>query len=117
MHARRMIELNGEPVAGGKQPLICTPLIARTRNGVLAEVAKVRPKKPDILEWRVDFFDAIGKTNEFLETEKEIGRAAGNIPVLFPRRSVNEGGEKIALSEDEVVKLYEAVCDSRCVEM
>jgi 3-dehydroquinate dehydratase-1 len=117
MHARKLIELRGEPVADGKHPLICTPLIGRNRDQVLAEAAKVVGKKPDILEWRVDFYDAIGNPSEVIETAKAIRKVAGGIPVLFTRRSINEGGEKISLSEEQVVALYVAVCESESIEM
>ena len=43
--------------------------------------------------------------------------AAGNTPILFTRRSSQEGGEKIALGEPDVVELYAAVCAARCVDM
>ena len=54
------IRLKGRPVGGGAFPLICTPLVGRTRDAVLAEVDAVLPKKPDVLEWRVDFFAVLG---------------------------------------------------------
>ena len=31
MQTAKAIELHGKPVAGGKFPLICTPLVGRTR--------------------------------------------------------------------------------------
>lgn len=117
MENRKLIEINGKPVADGKQPLICTPLIGRNRDQVLAEVNNVVAKKPDLLEWRVDFFEAIGSTADVIDTAKGIKAVAGDIPLLFTRRSIKEGGERIALSEDEVVKLYAAVCESRSVDL
>src|SRR5450830_1906573 len=60
MQTGKPIELHGQPVAGGKFPLICTPLVGRTRDQILAEVQLVLAKKPDILEWRVDFFEGMG---------------------------------------------------------
>jgi 3-dehydroquinate dehydratase I len=117
MENKKLIEVRGRPISDGKRPLICTPLIGRKRDDVLAETAKIVQKKPDLLEWRVDFFDAIGDAAEVIETAKAIRAAAGEIPVLFTRRSIKEGGERIALSEEEVVRLYEAVCGSRCVDL
>ena len=111
------ITLRGKPISGGAVPLICTPLVGRTRDAVRAEVAAIVPKRPDVLEWRVDFFQDIGDAPTVIDTAREIRRAAGDIPVLFTRRSSREGGEKIAISEAQVVDLYREVCAARCVDL
>ena len=46
---------------GGETPLLCTPLVGRTRERLLAEAASVLRQKPDIVEWRVDFFRCGGR--------------------------------------------------------
>ncbi|MFZ4479392.1 MAG: type I 3-dehydroquinate dehydratase [Rhodoferax sp.] len=117
MQTAKPIELHGRPVAGGKFPIICTPLVGRTRDNLLAELQVVLAKSPDILEWRVDFFDGIGDSAAVIALAASIRQAAGEVPLLFTRRSVREGGEKIALSEDEVVALYAAVCESRQIDV
>lgn len=104
-------------MAGGKLPLICTPLVGRTRAEVLAEVAAVLPKAPDLLEWRVDFFAALGDAQAVVDTALAIRAAAGTTPVLFTRRSAREGGQPSTVAEADVVRVHEAVCDARCVEM
>ena len=113
----RRIQLHGRPAGGGAFPLICTPLVGRTRDGVLAEVDAVLPKKPDVLEWRVDFFEALADTRQVLDTARAIRDRAGTIPVMFTRRSAMEGGEKIALADPRVVQLYVDVCASRLVDL
>lgn len=113
----KLIELHGKPVAGGRHPLICTPLVGKTRDEVLAELAAVLPKAPDLIEWRVDFFVALGDTALVIDTARAIKAAAGATPIIFTRRSATEGGEKIALSEASVVALYDAVCAARCVDI
>ena len=117
MKSRKLIEVGGQPVGDRTQPLICTPLIGRNRGQVLAEVHKVLIQKPDLLEWRVDYFEALAQTAEVIATAQDIKAAAGGIPLMFTRRSIKEGGMPIALSEDGVVKLYAAVCDSRSVDL
>ena len=116
MQTAKPIELHGKPVAGGKFPLVCTPLIGRTREQILHELQVVLAKKPDILEWRVDFFDGIGNAADVIGVASAIKAAANGVPVLFTRRSVHEGGEKIALSEEQVITLYQAVCASGQVD-
>ena len=117
MQTNKAIELNGQAIAGGKFPLICTPLVGRTLDQLMTELAVVLPKQPDVLEWRVDFFDAIGDSVAVIAAAQAIKQAAGNIPVLFTRRSTIEGGEKIALNEDQVIAMYTAVCESKSIDL
>jgi 3-dehydroquinate dehydratase-1 len=66
-------------------------------------------KKPDVIEWRVDFFDGIGDTAAVLDTGRALRAAAGDTPIIFTRRSIKEGGEPIAIGDEDVVRLYDAV--------
>jgi len=113
----KLIRLRGKPISGGAHPLICTPIVGRSREDVLTELSVVLPKAPDIIEWRVDFFAGIGDAALVIDTARAMKAAAGETPILFTRRSSNEGGESIALAEPDVVRLYEAVCAARCVDM
>ncbi|NPC56804.1 type I 3-dehydroquinate dehydratase [Caenimonas soli] len=113
----KAIEVNGRPAGSGRFPAVCAPLIGRTSEKLLAEVAIVAAKKPDILEWRVDFFEGIGDTAQVIGLAARIKQAAPGIPLLFTRRSSREGGESIALSEPQVIALYRAVCASGQVEL
>jgi len=107
-----VISLRGRPIADGKLPLICTPLVGRTTAQLHAELDVILPKQPDVLEWRIDFFDAIADTAAVLAALAQIRQRAPAIPLLFTRRSTVEGGEKIPLSEAQVLALYETVCAS-----
>jgi len=101
---------------GGETPLLCTPLVGRTRERVLAEAASVLRQKPDAIEWRVDFFDAIGDTAAVIETARALRDVVGKRPVIFTRRAESEGGERIAIGDAEVVELYAAVAATRLVD-
>jgi 3-dehydroquinate dehydratase I len=111
----RVIDIRGRRL-GGQTPLICTPLVGRTLDSVLAEAATVAAKKPDIIEWRVDFFAAIADATVVLETAKALRAAIGDTPLIFTRRSAKEGGEPIALDDAGVVRLYDTVGGSGCVD-
>jgi 3-dehydroquinate dehydratase-1 len=113
----RLITVNGKPLGGGALPAIITPLVGQTKAAVLAEVAAIAPRKPDLLEWRVDFFEGIGDTSLVIETALAIRSACGGIPVLLTRRSTNEGGQPIPIAEPEVVAMYTEACRARCVEL
>ena len=112
MTARAIHLPGGKPLGSGRFPAICAPLAGRTREQVLAEAATNARKGPDLLEWRVDFFEGIADTPAVVDLAARIRQAAPGIPLLFTRRCSREGGESIALSEAQVVALYRAVCAS-----
>jgi 3-dehydroquinate dehydratase-1 len=116
MHIGKPITLNGKPLGSPCAPPLCTPLVGRSHAQVLAELAQVLPKQPDLLEWRVDFFAGIADTAAVLALAAAIRAAAADTPVLFTRRSTKEGGEPIPLSEEQVVALICAVCASGLVQ-
>jgi len=106
----------GRLIGEGAQPLICTPLVARTRDGIRSELSGVLAKKPDIVEWRADFFAGISDTAAVIEVAQAIKGAAGDIPVIFTIRSVREGGQPISLSARAVIELDAAVCRHTGIE-
>ncbi|MED0895025.1 type I 3-dehydroquinate dehydratase [Aneurinibacillus migulanus] len=109
----KQIELTDKRLGDGKRPLICTPLVGKTQEVILSETEKILAKQPDLLEWRVDFFEGISDTYAVIDLAKSIKQMAGDTPLIFTRRSFKEGGEPISLSESEVVSLYSAICESR----
>lgn len=113
----KAIKLHGQTAGGGAHPLICTPLVGKTAQSVFEELAIVLPKKPDLIEWRVDFFSNIGDTALVIDVASRIREAAGAIPIIFTCRSVNYGGERVALNDIDIMKLYVAACASRCVDL
>jgi len=100
-----------------KAPLACTPLVGRDEAAVRSELDIVLANEPDLLEWRVDFFAAIGDTERVVALGREIRARAARTPVIFTRRSTREGGAPIALDEDRVSALYTAVARSGCIDM
>lgn len=116
MKSAQPIRLPRHAAGAEKYPLICMPLVGRNAPQLLAEVQLVLAKQPDLLEWRVDFFQDIGRTDAVLALAARIRQAASDTPLLFTRRCEREGGEPISLSEDQVLALYGAVCRSGLVD-
>ena len=94
----------------GAPPAICVPLVGRTKEEIADELAEVLNKKPDMLEWRADFFRGIGVTEAVLAIAAFITGAAPEMPVIFTVRSEREGGQAIHLSDKEAITLCAAVC-------
>ena len=117
MAGPRPIQLAGQPIAAGALPLIITPLVGRTPADIEAELQAILPKRPDMLEWRVDFFEGIGDSALVIETARAIKRAAGPVPILLTRRNASEGGQAITIDEPAVVAMYARACQARCVDL
>ena len=113
----KLITVNGKPLGGGALPIIITPLVGPTKAALLDEVAAIVPKKPDLLEWRIDYFEGIGDASLVIETALAVRSASGGVPVLLTRRNANEGGQPIPIAEPAVVAMYTAACKARCVEL
>ncbi len=113
----RRVQVGGKAIGRSGQPLICTPVVGRTRDEVINELAALLPKSPDLIEWRVDFFEGFGDIAAVIDMAREIKTAAGTIPVIFACRAMGEGGGCSALNESDVLKLYVAACVSRCVDI
>lgn len=99
------------------EPLICTSLVGRTKKAIDDELASILPKRPDLLEWRVDFFDKIHEPDQVENVAVAIRRAAGDLPIIFTRRAVHEGGEAIGIDEDHVCALYERLIVAGAIDI
>lgn len=113
----KLVEIRGRVLGGDKPPLICTPLTGESEAAILSELNKILPKEPDLIEWRVDFFQGIGNLQEVISLVEKIREISGNTPILFTVRSQREGGQPIPLSDQEVVELYVAICQSRSIDI
>ena len=113
----KKMALKGKPISDGKTPLICAPLVARIHDDLIAETRRVAAKRPDILEWRVDFFGAIASLGDVVRAAAAVRHAASGIPILFTCRSVREGGTPVSLPDQDIVRLYEGICESGCVDL
>ncbi|BAC15198.1 3-dehydroquinate dehydratase [Oceanobacillus iheyensis HTE831] len=97
-------------------PYICTPITGKSKEEIITELHSLILEEPDLIEWRLDYFDSISDTTEVLSTLKQL-TSASSIPLLVTIRSEKEGGENIPLSEKEKVQLLLEVCENSSVEM
>lgn len=108
--------MSGQIIGKTERPLICAPLVGATEAQILAELTQIIAKKPDIIEWRADFFSMIANREAVLALAGRIKESAGGLPLIFTIRSTREGGQPISLNDDEVLALTVAVCEQTTVE-
>ena len=106
MKATKLIQVNGKPLGNGALPIVITPLVGKTQAAILDEVTTILPKKPDLLEWRIDFFEAIGDSQIVIDTALAIREAAAGIPVLLTRRNETEGGQPLTIKLSGPVEVW-----------
>jgi 3-dehydroquinate dehydratase-1 len=98
-------------LSDGRMPLICVPLVARTRADLLADAALVVAKEPDVIEWRADYFDGIESNALVVSAGLALREITGKIPLIFTLRSSAEGGNPVSLSMQAMNELQLAVID------
>lgn len=85
----------------GRMPAVCVPIIARTRQDLLEDIRLALDQNPDLIEWRVDYFDEIADVDAVIETGLALHAIASNVPLVFTLRSEAEGGNATGLSGEQ----------------
>ena len=75
-------------------PKICVPVIGRTREEILTQTEAAVAQKPDLLEWRADFFEECMEETAVSETMEMVKERLGEIPLIFTFRTAREGGNR-----------------------
>ena len=97
-------------------PKICIPLTGKNREEIIEEMEIVKKSNPDLIEWRVDFFEESDNPERVCEMLGTINDSFKQNPVLFTFRTKEEGGEKSIMSE-YYVKLLKEVSERRLVDI
>lgn len=100
-------------VLGEGLPKIAVPNVGVTEEEILASAKEIAAAKPDIMEWRIDYYEAGIKDNEkLIATAKALRDVVGELPILVTFRTKNEGGV-LELGEDEYLDLVDTVVTNR----
>lgn len=81
-------------VIGEGLPKIIVPIVAKTKEEILAAAKSFEGIQLDIVEWRVDWFDGVFDFDQVEDVLKDLRPALGDTPILFTFRTSKEGGEK-----------------------
>ncbi|GAA0370664.1 type I 3-dehydroquinate dehydratase [Bacillus horti] len=105
---QKSIMINGKNIIN-ERPQIVVPIISSQEEAILKECEQIVSKKPDLIEWRADFFTDLADVEKVKHIIGELKLIAQEIPIIFTIRSVREGGQEISLDEDGVVRLLISV--------
>lgn len=109
------VEVKGR-VFGGDKLLECIPVISRGHDELIRDMTQVASHAPDIIEWRVDWFDRLDEPDYVTASLKEIGPIVDGIPILLTFRHISEGGAK---EESQQVRLdvIRATCETGLIDV
>ncbi|MDR1979828.1 MAG: type I 3-dehydroquinate dehydratase [Synergistaceae bacterium] len=102
-------------VLGGAVPLICVPLVGKSREDVLAETRDLANLAPDIIELRIDAWDCVENAAEATGLISEVRDEVRDLPMILTCRGHWEGGVK-EVSEPMKSAVYEAAIDKGLVD-
>lgn len=109
-----MLTVKGIEIGSGI-PKICVPITGSTRQEVVEEGRKLKDKRIDLVEWRVDFFEEVEDVNEVLSVLEEL-KSIIDKPLIFTFRRKREGGQR-EISEMYYLYLNRMVAESKLVHI
>ncbi|WP_318764770.1 type I 3-dehydroquinate dehydratase [Lactiplantibacillus carotarum] len=92
---------------GEGRPKLAVPITGKTTADILAAVDPIKAADPDVVEWRIDFFEGVTDNEQLQQTGQWLRSALGSIALLTTFRTQGEGGE-LALSDAD----YFQVCQN-----
>jgi len=79
---------------GEGMPKICVPIVGKTRDEIIETAREIVKVPADLVEWRVDWFEAVLEIQKVVTLSAELREILGDVPILFTFRTKAEGGEK-----------------------
>ncbi len=101
---------------GKGMPNICIPIMGKTKEALLCEAAEVMNYPCDIVEWRIDHFDAVFNKEVLLDTLQTLYEVLVDKVLLVTFRTSNEGGEK-TIDIQTYMEVLESVITSRSLDI
>jgi len=112
----RPLLIRGVPLAAGRLPAVCVPLLAASEARLLRDAERAMAAGADLLEWRADFFDSLDEPLAVTTVLERLREALPKVPLLFTIRSAEQGGEPRRLTSAQWLSVQRSVIDSQAVD-
>ncbi|HBC26691.1 MAG TPA: type I 3-dehydroquinate dehydratase [Ruminococcaceae bacterium] len=101
---------------GNGIPKICVPIVADTKEGILADASSIVSSRADVVEWRADWFESARDIEKIKDVLEPLSSVFNRIPLLFTLRTAREGG-KIDLNPEAYLEINKAVVATGRVDL
>ena len=112
---KKKVRLRNVVLGSGHLALIM-PVAAKDKDEVVALTKEFAPHDPDILEWRVDYFEEVENLPVLLETAKLLRKTVGDKAVMVTPRHKEENGVRDIKPEKKKEILF-ALIQSGTIDM
>ncbi len=116
LQSQQKIELRGKKIIGGKIPLICLPIVAGDKAGLLSQAEVLRNLSPDLLEWRLDAFHHPDDVAQCIQALADLRSTIGSIPLILTCRIESEGGVQ-KVSPENRLNLFRSCMQTGMVDL
>lgn len=97
-------------------PKICLPIVGHTQYEITSQAMTIASLKPDIVEFRADWYDECSNKENLIEMLNLIRKLIDNTPLLFTFRTVIEGGVQ-KVEKAEYLKINKIAIESGLIDM
>lgn len=101
---------------GEGMPKVCLPIVGHTQYEIVSQAMTIASLKPDIVEFRVDWYDDMSDSELTLDMLKQVRKSIVNIPLLFTFRRIEEGGLQ-KITQKRYIELNKLAIESGLVDM
>lgn len=109
------MKIKGVEIGTGR-PLICVPVLEKTKETVIKEVEYLVKSDADMIEWRLDAFEHYTDYNEVREILQQIAPLLKKKLFLYTFRTAKQGG--MAPVDRETLKdLHDLAAEAECVDL
>ncbi|MDD7185770.1 MAG: type I 3-dehydroquinate dehydratase [Oscillospiraceae bacterium] len=106
--------VKGTTIGEGK-PLVCVPIVEKTKEGIVHEAEKLVQLDAQMLEWRVDAFAQADSLNAIREVLEALAPVVSRTPFIVTFRSKRQGG-LMELDEDKIYDIHQVAAESHVAD-
>ncbi|EJE99965.1 type I 3-dehydroquinate dehydratase [Liquorilactobacillus mali] len=99
-------------ILGKGRPKIAVPVTGKTEQKILEEAREIVAKKPDLIEWRIDFFQDVTDFTTLADIAAKIRNIIKDTALLVTFRTYQEGGN-LNLPDEEYFKIIRTLIENR----
>jgi 3-dehydroquinate dehydratase I len=93
---------------GTGRPKIAVPITGITEQEIIAQAQTIKQAHPDLIEWRLDYFEEVTDSNSVQTIGQALRQVLGDMALLTTFRTHNEGGQLMLNNSQE----YQQICQN-----